>query len=160
MVLSNRVAPYRYIHFFRVFFPSWKFFEDIGASPQLFYRLKQSSGDFGSWTPLIHKQPRHLSHLFINPQILYLLSIQSLLQHITTAAAEALDQQQTAMEFSQSVPYQLVKNCVIESLSKNKFTSPVDFQFKVSTVDPAKPEQIIDDVVISDIETLTQVKVK
>lgn len=52
------------VHLFRAFFPSWRFFEDVGAAPRLFYQV---SGE-ADWHDALPPVPRGPGALLFNPR--------------------------------------------------------------------------------------------
>lgn len=60
-------VPGRAVHLFRAFFPSWRFFEDVGGTPRLDYRVHLSSGDLGPWTDALPPVPRGPAAVLVNP---------------------------------------------------------------------------------------------
>lgn len=67
-ILLPRVdVPGRAVHLFRAFFPSWRFFEDVGGTPRLDYRVHLETGELGPWTDALPPVPRGPTALLLNP---------------------------------------------------------------------------------------------
>src|SRR4051812_5994815 len=70
------------IFMFRMFFPSWRFFDDIGHVPVLFYRKSTQGKEFEPWVECLNKPTRKWRTLLLNPQGNFLLACGSLLQRL------------------------------------------------------------------------------
>ncbi len=42
------------IQLFRVLFPSWRFFDRLGDTPQLYSRTAPEGRELGDWSPSVH----------------------------------------------------------------------------------------------------------
>ncbi len=88
---------------FRALIPTWNFFDEISAGSQVFFRSKEKE-EWGEWRPLFASRPRHLGHLFINPQTNYQLLAQNAFDRLLSESQEYLEKPKS---FSQSLSYQL-----------------------------------------------------
>ena len=103
---------------FRIFFPSWAFFDEIGHTASLNYRTSEDT----PWIPMPASPKTKLGNLFLNPKgNLYLAKNNLLLQ--------LMMESQDPPKQDQWVTYQLVKNMVETSVpNSNKY----QFQILVS----------------------------
>ncbi|MEW6056675.1 MAG: hypothetical protein AB1540_08675 [Bdellovibrionota bacterium] len=142
LALLKRVhLPGRMINLLRAFFPSWRFFEDLGEVPVLFYRFRRKDQSLGDWKDMNAEKPRRswLS-LALNAQGNLLLAYQSLLQHVMSELAEIKDGQED--EFEHSVSYTLVKNLVRSKvLNEATLGTEMRYQFKISAILPGLPHE-------------------
>jgi hypothetical protein len=53
---------------FRVFIPSWRFFDELGEVSHLYYRFGADPESLGDWIQYSEKPNRHLGALFLNPR--------------------------------------------------------------------------------------------
>lgn len=148
--MKPRSISNKYVHFLRAFVPSWKFFEDIGPVPQLFFRIKTGPDQFGPWQNSIGPWSRHWWHFFINPKTNELLAAQSLFQHAATAAQEALERGEPE-SLAANTAYQLLQGWA-RRCAKEAYPSlalPAQFQFKLCAMDPLNPDISFGDILIS-----------
>jgi hypothetical protein len=140
------------IYLFRAFFPSWKFFEDYGDVPALFYRLGANSEQLGEWIPCLTRPKRRLSSLLMNGDGNFYLACTSLLQQVV---AELEDIEEADIQvFDTTVLYQLTHNLVRFQISQQKedfLKDRVHYQFKVCSGFDDLPELGREDVLISKV---------
>jgi hypothetical protein len=108
---SGKIIP-----FIRIFFPSWRFFDDAGPIYSLMYRIEK-----GKWKSFHKKLNRNLIQLVFNPTGNMQLASQSLLDRLMLDSQEV-----AAVDLEKTVSYLLVKNLVHSKVKPEK-----SFQFKV-----------------------------
>lgn len=119
-------------NFFKVFFPSWKFFAEAGGHYQLYFRMISLDGT-GEWQMLVLKSPRHLGHLFLSAAGNRDLALNGLIERLLMDASESEEPDELTLQVS----YQLVQNLVevdlIADQKKVNGTSSqrCSYQFKV-----------------------------
>jgi hypothetical protein len=96
---------------FRCFFPAWRFFEAIGPSPKLSYRLIVAEQP-GPWTDVLVSEPRALSALILNARGNLQLACQSLVEQLHGDL-----QIIPSADVTQLVSYQLVNNLVASCIT-------------------------------------------
>jgi hypothetical protein len=111
------------IQLFRVFFPSWKFFDVHFETPDLFVCISTDGATFGEWTPSLPKiQNRSWKKLWINTNENFLFAGHSLVEYLANDVRDGSDS---------TTSLALVKNLVCFQLVANK-TNFIKFQFKLS----------------------------
>jgi len=105
---------------FRVLFPSWRFFDQPGIQPQLYYQTNLSS----DWILLNQKMNFSYTTFLLNPKGNLAHAKNNLLQHLLIDLNDNLSEP--------SPTYTLVKTWVLDHL---KSTAPLarSFQFKLVT---------------------------
>lgn len=93
----------------RVFIPTWRFFDSVGSHPQL-YVQKQ-----GQWQPVIQRPQLYWYSLFFNPRGNYYHACNNLLERLVQEISAGQDPEKL-------VSYQLVKDLV----GANKFKITVN----------------------------------
>jgi hypothetical protein len=120
----------RALFLFRAFFPSWRFFEDLGDAPTVFFRLCLENGEPGDWQPCLGKIPRRWYHLFFNPDGNRLLACSSAVQLLLADIEEADETDPGALE--NTVSYRVIQDLVRYRIHQVMPETPsVRFQFKV-----------------------------
>ena len=119
----------------RAFFPSWRFFDDLGDAPILWVRIDlgdtQQNDGFGQWQPCLATAKRNWFTWLWNPQGNLRLAYDSLLMHLLT------DIQEGPARLSECVSYQLTQQLVAHQLESHPAAaSIVRYQFKLSCVPP------------------------
>ena len=103
----------------RVFFPSWKFFDELAPATAIELRHSDGAGEFGPWTRC---ECQHARGIFINAQGNLAHACQSLLE---TAVREVSE---SSGSFGTSVPYRLLVGLARFQLPREARR----FQFRVS----------------------------
>lgn len=118
---------------FKIFFPSWKFFDQLGSSPQLLFRIKSTVDDqFDEWKNLTTPLPRRLSLFFINADGNLKMACDNHL-HRTMIQVSQLNLDAEIVEAS--VDYHIIKNMVEFHLKEVlKPSAPMLYQFKINIV--------------------------
>jgi hypothetical protein len=122
----------RVMHFFRAFFPSWRFFDRFDDAPAIYYRVAhQTDVPFSSeWKPCLKRLPRKFQTIFHNPEGNYALAAGSLVQQLLSDI-ESIDEQR-AHEAEGLVSFQLAKNLVRHQIREQDKTAPDSrYQFKI-----------------------------
>jgi hypothetical protein len=125
-------VPSRAVQLLRAFFPSWRFFEDVGDVGTLYVRTGSTgAGDdaLGSWQPLLPQPRRHLGMLVVASEVNLLLACRSLVQQLQADledADEAHPERLTA-----SVSYRLVHDLVRFRLAERAAARGTRFQWKL-----------------------------
>ena len=80
------------IQLFRVFFPSWKFFDGHSETPDLFYREVKAAEQYGEWITCIPKTGnRSWKNLFINTRENYLFAAHALVEYLKNDVTDGSD---------------------------------------------------------------------
>jgi len=109
----------------RIFFPSWRFFDDFDRTPRLFFRVAKVAGQFTSWKEAIpQEKKRSLGVVFVNPQGNLKLAAHSAVDRLLDEVAAL----KTPEEIQETVSYRLVEKIVRAQVPG----SALEFQFKVS----------------------------
>ena len=146
----HRFFKNRNIQLFRALFPSWRFFEDSGRVPILYWRYSKDRSSLGDWVPTLKCRKRHWWHLFLNPQGNYQFACKTLLHQLVS------DINDLESEFDQDavkrlISFELVKNLVIYELSRSfKNSGPLHFQFKVTATPSELTKGATDDILVSE----------
>jgi hypothetical protein len=129
-ILDPRQVKNHKLHLLRAFLPSWKFFEDIGSIPLLFFRVAPKDRDLSSWLPCWVKPKRKLRALFLNPEGNFTLACESLLQQLMSDLQEM--DEKNLQKIEETPIYELIQNLVRFQIA-NQFsnTSHLQYQFKV-----------------------------
>ncbi len=142
--LKPRYIPGKAIYLFRVFFPSWRFYEDICEMPMLYYRSVEPEGE---WKEAWQKPKRSWKTLFVNPEVNYLFACQSLLNQVENDVNELGEAEHT--EFARSVSYRLLQNLVLYQMRMQREGSFKRYQFKLMAANQGVEQ--LDDVLISPV---------
>lgn len=96
---------------FRIFFPSWKFFDDSGVIYALKYRVctKIEEMESAPWAVCPPKLKRSWRQLIANPWGNVALACDSVVQHLSASINEAVDNDDL-IQLSNSVSYQTAQN--------------------------------------------------
>ena len=106
---KTAAVPSRAVQLMRAFFPSWRFFDDIGDEPQLYLRAGVGAA-LGEWQPALPRPPRRWRALVLNAEGNLLLACGSLVQQLCDEleAADPAHPERVA----ESVAYELTRNLV------------------------------------------------
>jgi hypothetical protein len=118
----------------RALFPSWRFFEDVGTSGELFYRIQRSEPE--PWTPAIDPSERRLGNLFQNPHGNLRFAQQSLIDQL-------LQELELSTPIEATVPHQLVCNLIRERIQRLGSSRLEDrFEFRILSESHAPEEPV------------------
>ena len=148
--LQTPPVPGRILYLFRAFFPSWKFFDDYGDVPILFYRMSGSEKKFGDWVPCLARPKRRLRSFLVNPEGGFYLACTSLLEQVISELEEFEDG--GVENFERTVSYQLIHNLVRFQIGQRPASGQSSFyQFKICSCLEELSKPIREDVLISSI---------
>ena len=125
-------------HIFKLFLPSWSFFNDFSATPRLETRLVRDGDEF-EWQPLYADHSTHsLWRVFFNPHG----NAKLLEKTFIDRAVEELDSTaQSAKQFQSGDSYKVLLNIVRRQLIH---PSPNDtFQFRLVMTNPIATDEIL-----------------
>ena len=124
---------------FRVFFPSWRFFDRLGATPRLEYRRLNRPGDDRWIDALPPPNRRALTEIVFNPQGNLRLAANSLLEQLLQAIEDTPGEENVA----QSEPYALVTRLVRWCLVRAGAQPGEQFQFRLIAGQEPQEEEIL-----------------
>jgi hypothetical protein len=131
--LSRNALASRRLAYFRVLFPSWRFFDELGGVPSLFYRTVQN-GEMGPWQDCLPNQSRNAFSFLLNPTGNLRMASLSLVEQLVSEIQETDENQLEAL--SKTVPYLLTRKLVIFQMKKRGAFPPGQFfQFKIMGLD-------------------------
>lgn len=104
----------RYMFIFRIFFPSWKFFDDSGVMYAITYRTcaKMEEMESTHWVACPPKLERSWYQLLVNPKGNIALACDSVVQHLSASVNEVIDND-SHVQLSNSVSYKVAQNMVL-----------------------------------------------
>ncbi len=155
--LKPRYFKHRAFLLFRVFLPSWRFFEDMGEVPKLYFRFGIEDGALGEWLAVEQPESRGLGSLFLNARGNLFLAGNSLVEQLLGDVAELSQAGEVRVsQLRKTVSYRLLGRWVVWQLraradfetNKAKMTS---YQFKISIV---LYGALMEDLLFSSIERL------
>ncbi len=118
------------IQLWRGFFPSWKFFDEIGFVPSLHFRVAASENEIQlkAWDPVIQKIRRRWLDLFFNPHGNALLFTDTLVRQF----ADDIQAGDSPEQLEHAVSFKIIYNLVLQEVKKYTVIEPqFYFQFKV-----------------------------
>lgn len=139
----------KFIFLFRIFFPSWKFFDESSYLYYLKFRYCKDDEDItlAEWQFCPPKLNRNFIQLLINPDANIALACESTLQHFYS---DLYEQQSTIniINLTEITSYKNIQNLVqyFTRLIDNDFEK---YQFKVSVMNELEEEDIIVSVIHS-----------
>jgi hypothetical protein len=128
----------------RAFFPSWKFFDDVGVVQVLMVRVGRDENDLGEWTHCLHRVRRRWYAPVVNPEATLHLAYGSLLQQLVAEVEEM----PVPYDVESAVSYQLTHHLVRATLTARP---GLWYQFKVCVVEPGRDVGLDDDLIISPV---------
>ncbi len=109
-----RYLRHRVFSLLRVFIPSWRFFDEVGPAPRLYFRVATDPGDLGAWLPIeAHRGSlgrRSLYSLFLNPDENLFLAGNSLVAQLLSDIEDRGEGDSDRVQ--DSVSYRLVERWV------------------------------------------------
>lgn len=113
----------------RAFFPSWRFFDDVGPELRLEVRFGDNEERFGLWQNALPPIARSMTNLPVNPRGNFLHACHNLLNHLNGDIQESANLQ-TVPELA---TYKLVRNLARFQVSE-RIDPPFQFQFRLSAL--------------------------
>ena len=104
----------KWIFLLRAFFPSWRFFEDVGPELSLEVRAGATEGQLGEWRAALPPIGRSFNNVILNPQGGFLHAAHNLLNHF---ASDIQDYE----NIGKRPAYALVKNLARQSVQGRYF---------------------------------------
>ena len=165
--LGAKPVPGRAVFLFRAFFPSWRFFDQLGDIPILEYRWANHSDHFGTWLRCIERSNLKAYSIAFNSIGNLEMAYQSLLQQFLSDLAELQEQLGPNQELSvadklirELTSYRLVQNWVrhraVSEASRSEIrTEVIQYQFRLRTQFAGVDAHSFEDVLISGIEVAT-----
>lgn len=153
MKKSNYIE-HTFFDIFKIFFPSWAFFDESGINIFLKYRIADSPQNINNnnWVSISNNIKRNVFRLIYNPQVNLQLAINSNLELLIDSINNDNNHNKNIENIKDNIYYKITKNYVKYYIF-NKHTLNEDkseikaFQFKISI----KNELEDDDVIISEI---------
>jgi hypothetical protein len=129
----------KWLFLLRAFFPSWRFFDDVGPELRLEVRFGEHEAALCEWQNALPPIPRSISNLLVNPRGNFLHACHNLLNHLNADIQDSPDLKRV----DELTTYKLVKNLArfqaFESVSP-----PFAFQFRLSALsDPNQGDEIL-----------------
>lgn len=118
------------LQLWRGFFPSWKFFDEVGYVPSLQFRVARNEVELESkeWQPLLQKAHRRWLDLFLNPFGNSLHFTDTLVRQF----AEDIQSGDSPEQIEHAISFKIVFNLVQQEVKKYlSLESDFYFQFKV-----------------------------
>ena len=143
-LLPRREVGHPLVGFVRVLFPSWRFFDDVQATPALLVRVIEGDGPPAGWQPILSPPTRSWPRaLFWNPAGNLQLAEHGLLERLMGDVAEWDAASDAGPE--SLVSYELVVNLVRTKLaSRPASRSATHFQFKLVEAPNAPGDAYVD----------------
>jgi len=118
------------VNFFKILFPSWLFFDRVGALPRLSWRPHDLGQNQGPWIPLGQTRPPLWRELFYNPERNQLHAIDTLLQRFLTELSHA-SESQTGTD---SVTFHLIE-AYVRFCVREQSAAEMNFQVRISVME-------------------------
>jgi hypothetical protein len=126
---------------FRSLFPSWRFFDQLGHVPKIFFRIMEGDSEFSTWTYLFPPAKRHLGLLFLNPNGNLRFTFHSLVERFLLEVSQVGDSTSARTSFLESVSFRQVDKMVQVGISdflkadlRKREIQKFKYQFKVEVV--------------------------
>ncbi|GEM_PF-2487652 len=117
-LVAKRELPPGVSRLVRVFLPSWRFFDSIGAVPRLMTRVMDASEHWGAWIPGLRRPSMPLGGLLANAEGNYFLvcsgAVERLAQELHVHAETGVAGE---LELLTSVSYRQVEGLVAQNFS-------------------------------------------
>lgn len=122
------------LQFFRLFFPSWKFFDSVGSLPKLYFQIESRQ-----WEPLLHSPPIVWWNLFVNSEGNLHHAYQNLVNRLV------LDLNQLSSNSPDELTsFQLVEQLVRSQIHQlNRYEKGQIYRFKISVTYPHASDVLI-----------------
>ena len=133
------------LSYFRIFIPSWRFFESTGDLALLQYRMHMPNQRVTGWQDCLSKPSASFLSFFINPQGNFYLAAQTLVEQTLVN----LNDDSFRLNFSQSSTYQMLQALVRAQICQHQDLAPVSYQFKITVQSATAQDGTVEDAVIS-----------
>lgn len=121
------------LFFFRLFIPSWKFFDEFESLLVLEFRIQTNSNEWSAWQPVFKPAKFKIWNLFFNPEGIYRLAASSLVDQLFQDT-QNWDPKNQPGEFHKQSTYRLTRNLIQQELSQRSWQKiPAAFQFRLFT---------------------------
>lgn len=149
VLLPSYQSQNKWLHLFRVLFPSWSFFTKPVKRPVLFHRTGQGPESLGPWTPTLAQQKRTPWQWLFNPQGNLRLAHHNHLQHLLSDLAQLHPEDTT--DFKNTSSYRITKE-LVQSLSQDENTTlGSSYQFKLCLNDPLERHLPQEEILVSPV---------
>jgi hypothetical protein len=125
----SAAVPSRAVQLLRAFFPSWRFFEDVGDVLTLQLRVGAGDDTLGPWQPALPRPRRRLGMLLVASEVNFLLAAGSLLQQLHAELADADPDHPERL--TAAVPYRLTRDLVRYRLRASGAAPGSRYQWKL-----------------------------
>lgn len=122
----------------RLFFPSWRFFDELGAAPLLQYRIKEKTSEFGDWKVGVPSSPYAFGKLFLNPAGNLRNACNTMLERFVAE----LTKSEPDSSVESSVSYRLVEELLRAQLREN-VGAIFQFRILIRTTSAALPTEAV-----------------
>ena len=119
----------KWLFLLRAFFPSWRFFDDVGPELRLEIRFGGSEEQFSQWQNALPPIHRSITNLPVNPQGNLLHACHNLLNHLNGDIQDLND----LSAISELTTYKLVRNLARFQVFE-RIDPPFQFQFRLSAL--------------------------
>jgi hypothetical protein len=119
----------KWIFLLRGFFPSWRFFDDVGPELRLEVRYGISHEALSEWQNSLPPIRRSLGNLILNPRGNYLHACHNLINHLSADINES--DPQHLERLTEKASYKITCNLVRYQLAQ-KSLAPKVYQFRLS----------------------------
>lgn len=119
----------KWLFLLRAFFPSWRFFDDVGPELRLEIRFGANESAFGGWQNALPPIRRSFKNMPVNPEGNFLHACHNLLNHLNADIQEARE----TKNVGELTTYKLVRNLARFQALEN-IDPPFSFQFRLSAL--------------------------
>ena len=111
---------------FRILIPSWRFFEDAGDVPEVFYQVIEATHT-SEWQALLARPRMTLTNLFLNSRTHIYLAAYGSVERLILEINEA----KTPFDCTQSAAYKILEHLVREKVTLIPHSKDFQFRFKI-----------------------------
>ena len=146
---ATLAAMGKWLDLLRGFFPSWRFFDDLGAELVLEARVGASPETLGPWRNCLPPIRRSWRNLVINPEGNFLHACHNQLSHLNADIQASISPDQLDAKTSYVITRRLVE---YQIRRQNLATPPYQFQFRLTARYEQEPGRPDDYVLVSPIQ--------
>jgi hypothetical protein len=141
-----RTMPVRFpaIQRLRAFFPSWKFFDDVGVAPRLYVRTGPGEDDLGDWQPCLPPVPRRAAALLVDAETTLWLAYGSLLAQLVDDVESMAPSGDVEALATYQMTLALVRRCAQAAPGQH-------LQWKLCLCEPGAAPGPDDDMIVSPV---------